>query len=104
MTICTSCSLLYLTISGNFIVWSKNIDKENKLITRVKEVYNVEGTSQIVTLSMHLNLKHLFYSIPADGNSMLCLQTENHAYANQFLNYINRNIWAPFAALKQRHI
>ena len=26
---------------------------------------------------MHLNLKHLFYSIPADGNSMLCLQTKN---------------------------
>ena len=49
MTICTSCSLLYLTISVNFIVWRKHIDKENKLITRVKEVYNVEGTSQILT-------------------------------------------------------
>ena len=53
-------------------------------MTRVKEVYNVEGTSQILTffkniiMSMHLNLKHLFYSIPADGNSMLqCLQTKN---------------------------
>lgn len=28
-------------------------------------------------MSMHLNLKHLFYSIPADDNSMLCLQTKN---------------------------
>ena len=30
--------------------------------------------------------------LPADGNSMLCLQTENHAYANQFLNCDNRKI------------
>lgn len=36
---------------------------------------------------MHLNLKHLFYSIPADANSMLCLQTENSDFMPMLTNF-----------------
>ena len=70
-------------------------------------MYNEEGTSQILTFFKNIIVYALESQtpvLPADGNSMLCLQTENHAYVNQFLNCGNRKIWAAFAALKQRHI
>lgn len=52
-------------------------------------------------MSMHLNLKHLFYSIPADGNSMLCLQTKNSDNFMPMLTNFSTAITEKFELLLQ---